>query len=78
MCMSRPSPPKPVVQAQAAPITNASERPEFDTELAEMDTQSTTAMKKKSGKDKLKIAKNPAVAMNVGTGGGASSGVNIV
>lgn len=76
MCMSRPSPPPKVVQAQAAPVT--SEAPDFDTELAEMDTQSTTAMKKKSGKDKLKIAKNPALAMNTGTGGGASSGVNIV
>lgn len=77
MCMSRPSSPKPVVQAQAAPLT--SERPEFETEMAEMETQSDVNAKKKKGKDKLKIAKDPSIAMNAtsGTGSSAGSGVNI-
>lgn len=75
MCFPQRSSPKPQVQAQAAPVTASS--PEFESGLAEVDTQSTLNMKKKTGKNKLKIAAaDPALAINTPTSS-TGSGVNI-
>jgi len=79
MCFSSSKPAPPPVPAQAAPVTSAT--PEFDTDLAEVDTASQTAAKKKTGKAKLKVApKNAGLAIGGSTSGGSmgsSSGVNI-
>ena len=76
MCLPQPKAPRPQVTAQSAPVTAST--PEFETEMADIDTQSGVKMKKKKGKDQLKISKDPAIAMpGSGTGGSSSSGVNI-
>ncbi len=73
MCIPTPKAPAPQVQTQAAPTTSMT--PDFESGLAEIDTQSTQKMKKRKGKDKLKIASaDPAISVNTGSSG---SGVNI-
>jgi hypothetical protein len=76
MCLSRPSTPKPVVQAQPAPTTSStSSSPEFDTAMNSVETQSDVNMKKKKGKDKLKIANKSDPSLSVT--GSTGSGVNV-
>lgn len=75
MCIPTPKAPAPQVQTQAAPTTSMT--PDFESGLAEIDTQSTQKMKKRKGKDKLKIASaDPAISVNTTTGS-SGSGVNI-
>ena len=75
MCIPQPKQPKPQVQTQAAPTTSAT--PDFESGLANVDTQSTLNKKKKMGKGKLRIATaDPAISVNTPTGS-SGSGVNI-
>tara|TARA_E500000331_G_C16655432_1_gene454686 strand:- start:84 stop:314 length:231 start_codon:yes stop_codon:yes gene_type:complete len=75
MCIPTPKAPKPQVQTQAAPTTSST--PDFESGLAEIDTQSTLKKKNRKGKDKLKIAAaDPALSVNTPTGS-SGSGVNI-
>lgn len=77
MCMSSPKSPTPVKVAQAPPVTAST--PEFETELAEVDTAAQQAGKKKMGKGKLKVApKDPSLSVGgVQGGSGSGNGVNV-
>jgi len=80
MCVSTSRPSPPPVVAQPAPASYASSTPEFDTQLADMDTAAQAAAKKKQGKNKLKVAPkaDPSLSVAGGMGGSStSSGVNI-
>lgn len=79
MCIPTPKPAPTPVAAQSAPVSAAT--PEFDTELADVDTASDTMGKKKKGKAGLKVATkaDPSLAIGGSTGAtkSASSGVNV-
>ena len=82
MCVSSPKPAPPPVAAQPAPVSYASQTPQFDTEMADIDTAVQAAQKKKMGKGKLKVAPKADPSLSVGgasaaTTSGGSSGVNV-
>ena len=81
MCVSSPKPAPPPVAAQPAPASYASQTPQFDTELADVDTAAQLAAKKKMGKGKLKVAPKADPSLSIAGGsasaGGGSSGVNV-
>lgn len=78
MCLSSPKTPAPVKVAAPPPVTAAS--PQFDTELADVQTTAQGKDKTRLGKDKLKVASkaDPSLAVGGGTGGsGTGNGINV-
>ena len=76
MCLSSPKAPTPMKVAAAPPVTAAT--PQFETDLADVETAAQGKDKTRLGKDKLKVAPkaDPSLAVGGGTGG-TGSGINV-